>query len=68
MVRNFNKEFELTNKLLQAAVFIILFKTLVVHGLFTKTSPVLLLVMVGAIIRINTTKADLLSRIKKNIL
>ena len=68
MVRNFNKEFELTNKLLQAAVFIILFKTLVVHGLFTKTSPVLLLVMVGAIIRINTTKVALLSKIKKNIL
>lgn len=41
---------KISGLLLQAAVFIIFFQTFVVHGIFKTTTPVLLLVLIGALL------------------
>ena len=61
-IRDLNKQQQLTDLLLQAAVFTILFQTFVVHGIFTTTIPFLLLVLTGASIKMSMQENRLLNK------
>ena len=51
---------KLTTILLQSAVFTVLFLTFVVHGIFTTTTPVLLLILMGATLKMKSPRRIIL--------
>jgi O-antigen ligase len=59
-VLSFSKLEKLTTMLLQAAVFTVLLLTFVVHGIFTTTTPVLLLIIVGATLKMKTLRGKII--------
>lgn len=59
-VLSFSKLEKLTTMLLQAAVFTVLLLTFVVHGIFTTTTPVLLLIIIGATLKMKTFRGKII--------
>ncbi len=55
-----SNEQALASILLQASVYVILFQTFVIHGIFTTTVPVILLFLIGIIIQLFTIKQKFL--------
>lgn len=63
--KTLNKQQQFTALLLRSAVFTILFQTFVVHGIFTTSIPFLLIVLIGASIKMNISENRFLNK-KRN--
>lgn len=59
-IQGYSKLEKLATMLLQAAVFTVMLLTFVVHGIFTTTTPVLLLILIGATLKMKSARAKIL--------